>query len=658
MLGIMGNIDEQVNDRADSMQMQGKTSTVSKDLLDVMATQKIAREKDAALKELQMAQQQNPNTIKDQLEQKVMGMTQNEMTNQTAGIMAQRQPQGQQRRPQQGGIAGARPPMPMGGAPKPPMGGAPKPPMPMAGARPPMGGGIAGAAPRPMMASGGIVGYLSGGLVDMVKQMAAKEGGKLSYNTMRQLIALHGDEMREHLTDGYGYPKKYFSSDEFKDFRKQQDKRRQQKEDVSQRYKDDMAAITKGTYDAPNDAQKQLGGQMGQLLLDRQTGADIKKDEPFFPTPTGEKPDLPPQTPKTPKTDAAGIASTLTPPVGGSGIQLPEEINPRGITDSATAGENIISDRMGERNIQTIQGLASVDPMAKRDEETKRLDELYGKTELKNMLTEAQSGIAAAQKEYDSPEMRRRRNLEAFRRAGASGLGQLQQSRDELSLRRARQKRDDLIQNSDLIFKRAEKIDAGSSKMLSDMMTQQREALGSIERIANNDQVAKQNMMQLKGDLEGKVQDQLIKMMGIKTQSELQAQIANSQTISALNATWAKYMNNVQTLAAEKLTELMPQAQEIIAKGDKATDEELRQLKTAEEMIQGIIYAETAAINSMFARQMAALNPQLAKLDLIGSIATMGGTPNIGNLQQPPSGIGAFANKQDASDFSKYQSAQ
>jgi len=50
MLGIMGNIDQQVSDKADSMQMQGKTSTVSKDLLDVMATQKIAAEKDAALK--------------------------------------------------------------------------------------------------------------------------------------------------------------------------------------------------------------------------------------------------------------------------------------------------------------------------------------------------------------------------------------------------------------------------------------------------------------------------------------------------------------------------------------------------------------------------------------------------------------------------------
>ena len=167
--GIMGTLDQQVNDRADSMQMQGKTSTVSKDLLDVMATQKIARDKDTALKELQMAQQTNPNTIKDQLEQKVMGMTQNEMTTQTGGILANRaKQQGKPQPPKQGGImsamGGGKPPMPQGaprppmpqGAPQPPMGGAPRPPM--AGLPSAMGGG----APRPMMASGGIVGYNKG----------------------------------------------------------------------------------------------------------------------------------------------------------------------------------------------------------------------------------------------------------------------------------------------------------------------------------------------------------------------------------------------------------------------------------------------------------------------------------------------------------------
>jgi hypothetical protein len=161
MQGIMGNLGQQVQDSADTTQITGKppASAVPNDLLNLMATQKIAREKDAAIKELQMAQQNNPATIKDQLEQKVMGMTQSEMTNQTAGILKQRAMQkGQlQQRPQQQqrpqGIQAARPPM--GGAPRPPMGGAP---------RPPMGGLPAAGAPRPpMMASGGIVGFQQGG---------------------------------------------------------------------------------------------------------------------------------------------------------------------------------------------------------------------------------------------------------------------------------------------------------------------------------------------------------------------------------------------------------------------------------------------------------------------------------------------------------------
>jgi hypothetical protein len=161
--GIMGNLGQQVEDRADTTRLTGKppASAVPNDLLNLMATQKVAREKDTALKELQMAQQNNPATIKDQLEQKVMGMTQGELTNQTAGILKQRAMQkGQlQQRPQQQqrpqGIQAARPPM--GGAPR-PMGGAPRP--------MPQGAGIAGGAPRPpMMASGGIVGYNKGSVV-------------------------------------------------------------------------------------------------------------------------------------------------------------------------------------------------------------------------------------------------------------------------------------------------------------------------------------------------------------------------------------------------------------------------------------------------------------------------------------------------------------
>jgi hypothetical protein len=189
--GIMGTIDQQVDDKKDLLRanpnMQG---TVGKDLIGVMALQKMQKEKQAAENELMLAQQNNPSTIKEQLEREVAGLTQNEMALQTAGIMNQRQqqqqrrpqrPQQQQQRPQ--GIQAARPPM--GGAPRPPMGGAPRPPM---GGMPQ--GGIARAPRPPMMASGGIVGFQQGGLNDQQRRAKEYQESKGGYSVQAFTEAL------------------------------------------------------------------------------------------------------------------------------------------------------------------------------------------------------------------------------------------------------------------------------------------------------------------------------------------------------------------------------------------------------------------------------------------------------------------------------------
>ena len=632
--GIMGTLDQQVNDRADSMQMQGKTSTVSKDLLDVMATQKIARDKDTALKELQMAQQTNPNTIKDQLEQKVMGMTQNEMTTQTGGILANRaKQQGKPQPPKQGGImsamGGGKPPMPQGaprppmpqGAPQPPMGGAPRPPM--AGLPSAMGGG----APRPMMASGGIVGYNKG--LTVISDKKLKDLG-LTRKQFEALAPAAQQALAKPLSNQDAAQQRMDARQE--KLRQNIAPRRAEKEAEKRQMNQRMAQNSA----APDDLRAGLG------MLQTPTDTPAPTDKPFLPTPTGEQPELPmPQAGSQAGSQAGpqGGAPVIPPVTGGIATDAQEKVNPRAVTDAATAGENIISDRFGSENKQKLQDMADVDPMAARDAEQTRLDTLYGKTAIEADLKKADAGIASAQAAYDSPEKRRQRDLEGFRRAGVGGMRQVQQSRDELSIKRARQFKDDTIKNADESYKRAEKIDAGTSTMLKDMLGQQKAALGSLESLANNDQITKQNMMQLQGNLEGKVQDQLLKMMEIESTNALRASIQNATTITELNSVWAKYMNNVQTLASEKLTDLMPQATEIIAKGDKATDEELRMLKNAEEMISGIIYAETAAINQMFTRQMAQLNPQLAKLNLGSSLASMGGMPKLQSLQQ--SGIGS-----------------
>jgi len=170
----LGSIDQQVDDKKDMMRANpGMQGTVGKDLIGVMALQKLQKEKQAAENELMLAQQNNPSTIKEQLEREVAGLTQNEMVTQTAGILNQRQQQQQQRmqRPQQQqqqrpqGVQQVAQ-RPMGGSPR-PMGGAPRP-MPQAA-------GLAGAQRPPMMAAqGGIVGYNKGGVTisdDRLKEL-------------------------------------------------------------------------------------------------------------------------------------------------------------------------------------------------------------------------------------------------------------------------------------------------------------------------------------------------------------------------------------------------------------------------------------------------------------------------------------------------------
>ena len=158
------NINQLVNDKKDTLAASNKplNQGVGPDLIEVLATRKLLEEKQAAARDMAMKQEQTGGTIAEQQEQKLLGLTQKEIANQTGGILAQRAQQPQQKKPQQGGIMGA-----MGGG-KPPMGGAP---------RPPMGGmpSAMGGARPPMMASGGIVGYAKGGDVNAAVAIAQRQ---------------------------------------------------------------------------------------------------------------------------------------------------------------------------------------------------------------------------------------------------------------------------------------------------------------------------------------------------------------------------------------------------------------------------------------------------------------------------------------------------
>ena len=141
--GLNQLMNQKVAAYSNNPQALEKRYQQNQQLIDLLALQKIKTDKTAAANNIALQMQQNPSTIAQQREQEVLAMTKNEMTQQTAGILGQRQKQqqknmqraarGQNVAPQDGAMMAAR-----GGL------------MPL---------------PRPTMqkmASGGILGYQTG----------------------------------------------------------------------------------------------------------------------------------------------------------------------------------------------------------------------------------------------------------------------------------------------------------------------------------------------------------------------------------------------------------------------------------------------------------------------------------------------------------------
>jgi hypothetical protein len=115
----------------------------NQELIDLLALQKLKSEKEAAAREMQMQMAQQPETIKQQREAELLGMTKQEMMQQTQGVLQQRQAQQQQNMQQvaQQGLGA------------------------LANQGPQMGQPAPQGQPMPRMAQGGIVAFQPGGSV-------------------------------------------------------------------------------------------------------------------------------------------------------------------------------------------------------------------------------------------------------------------------------------------------------------------------------------------------------------------------------------------------------------------------------------------------------------------------------------------------------------
>ena len=140
--GINDLVEQKVNAYRGNPQKLMQRYQQNQELVDLLALQKMKSEKEAAARQMQMQMEQTPQTIAQQREQEVLGLTKNELAQQTAGIMQQRQRQQQQGLQRMAKAASGAP-----------------------------AGGIAGLAPQgarpaPRMAGGGIVAFQGGGGTD------------------------------------------------------------------------------------------------------------------------------------------------------------------------------------------------------------------------------------------------------------------------------------------------------------------------------------------------------------------------------------------------------------------------------------------------------------------------------------------------------------
>ena len=604
----LGSIDQEVQDRADTTRITGRVppSTVSNDLLNLMATQKVAAEKDAALKELQRAMDQDPRTIKEKLENDAMGMTLGDMTQNTGkAINTRRQNQGKPPMPNQGGIMSTQQ-QPQQPAPQPrqmpnPMGG-------LASANPAANAGMV----PPRMASGGIVGFSNGGTTNPRAAFAKQAQAKAqAYKNSPEGIKEEMQRLAGIVASSRSPAAKTNAQNQINALQKQltQVEADANKQQVSQLSPTGTGVLATGQTLQPQGSKIPAGGIMGVAGMQQNPFTQLAQAAT---TPTGKPPMAPGTGPIAPPTPPATATGTDT--VGGIGASTTrtnEQPDPQKVRDASagTAGD-LISGRLDKQGITTQleKNLElSSDPMAQEKKEFGQTADRFGIENLKGMQTAAQSDIAAAQKRYDDPKAQAARDVRNYTLAGTRGMLQGQGEREKLEVRRLRQKKADMDANNKAIFERVKTADAEAGKVLGKMMDHNMAVTTAFTSIAGMDETAKQNLVKVKTEIEKNAQDVILKQLGIESNENLQTMVQQLQTSKELAELYGKYELARDKYKADVFAKFMPDYSVLLAKikKGKANDNEIKAFTQLEASINAVMGAENETFEQMFRMALA-----------------------------------------------------
>ncbi len=622
------SIDREINARVDAYgknpQALQKKYSMTKELVDLLALQKIKKSMDSARAAVEAQMQTNPATIKQQREQEIFGRTAQDVAQQVGGVLqtAKNRQQMAQRRPAPQGLGAL---------------------MPQQGQRPQQ-------PQTRMMQAGGIVAFEGGGTVET---LFGEQGAILPLGLEKE----SGIRDRVQYAIDTNVPLSRFSTEQLQSLQSDNDQYTPKiKAELARRQsepKQSTAAVAEKVTDAPKvkpPTQDQTGGiatvvepkiptaENALVLRDQGNNYQDKKDTPKPPPPVdrGTTPPAPKPFDLQGKLDEVGAAPTPV-MVDRTGLEKP------GVDFTKAYGVDP----------------ASIDPEARGVAALQKAEDYYGVKEKDTELRKGLAELAALDAAQTDPDKLRRDRLKRFLLGGAgrgstalagagaasANLGAAQQ-RDIRSRQIKRNEMLKEIQNQDLevrklakgeeraAIERADKIKLEGMRIISTMSNAELSARQTEANAINQSNIAnykgKMERVQLLLEQSNAAIDQAIERAKLASiDAQRRGQIAQSgiddamrrktEIAKILEQTYRDQVNADPTIFSLRNS---------LAKEGISTDEE-QEINAAIKKRLADIKANLAVAQQADLNEMDQLNDKILELENLRNSALGGGISDI-----------------------------
>ena len=589
-----GGIDSLVDRKADAYRSNPaaleKKYSQNKELMDLLAMQKLKSEKETAANDLALKAEQTPGTIAEQYEQQLVSMNKNEMAGQVAGVLQQKQRRAMQKQRAMG-MPSQRRPQGIAGQPRPNMQG---------------------------MASGGIVGYQEGGKLSR-REQALKALG-ITEDALKRMSPDQKKAVEQQIQGEYVKQRKEFTVPEMpisRVLREAQDPEIQADKREAIRRRLNPTAEEKAQDAKAAGKQGGLSSTQSSALQTAMTGAPATGTTPAGAPATGTTPAgapapapvgtgtvlAPNATPATGTTAPAtgGIAAT------GQGMSVDDQLAAVLSTpapDTSGINQTQLTDRLGKKFMGKLDDRMNVNPEEKKKEEMTRLaadDATKGGYGVEK-YQEGLAGYLKQKEELDraalDPEAvaKRRRDayFEGLAVGGTGASATAARGRFDRDLAASRQ--NSILQQRDMFVKNAE----AKNKVVKDINTD----AAKVFEVYTNDVAAAMNTIATvsKSDLElaSKEADRMYEtnQNGIKNkidairvsgESKLRELVQNQASLQDIASSIEGLVGKSNDLREEHFKAMQPEISRlnnIIQTSDPVKDED--EIKAAQAQLKSI----------------------------------------------------------------------